>query len=214
MSSATRAAGIPKNHEKLRGPRMVLLAAAVLGVGPLIGCGSGDTSAESATTVSSTAATSTSALVGTWTRTTTCDEFVERQTRAGFTDDLAENVVGNGWLPEVSAPEAIADPTRLCAGAVAREHSHFFTDNGEFGSLDWNGDQVDDGTYELVDNDTFTIPYVFDDESIEMVFDFRIDGDSITFDPQLPDDCKSAHCREAASWAVAVAYDGLSWERS
>lgn len=47
-----------------------------------------------------------------------------------------------------------------------------------------------------------------------MAFDFRIDGDSITFDPQLPDDCESAQCREAASWAVAVAYDGLSWERS
>jgi hypothetical protein len=33
-----------------------------------------------------------------------------------------------------------------CEGAVPREHSHFFTGFGTFGSLDWRGEQVDDAT--------------------------------------------------------------------
>jgi hypothetical protein len=40
---------------------------------------------------------------------------------------------------------------------VPREYSHFFTDEGRFGSLDWNAEQVDDPTYEIVDEDTFVI---------------------------------------------------------
>ncbi|MEO7429452.1 MAG: hypothetical protein ABIY48_08720 [Acidimicrobiales bacterium] len=50
--------------------------------------------------------------------------------------------------------------------------------------------------------------------SIEITCGFRIEGDSITFEPQLPVDCARARCREASSWAVAVAYAGLSWQRT
>ncbi|MEO7573113.1 MAG: hypothetical protein ABIX10_11835, partial [Acidimicrobiales bacterium] len=62
---------------------------------------------------------------------------------------------------------------------------------------------------------TLVMPYGFEDgEAIESTFDVRIDGDSLTFEPQLPADCTSAHCREASSWAVAVAYAGLRWQRT
>jgi hypothetical protein len=70
-----------------------------------------------------------------------------------------------------------------CAGAVPRTHAHFFTEDGLFGSLDWNGDQVDDGTYELVGDDTFVVSKEFPD----VTFHYVIDGDTIAFEPVIPE---------------------------
>jgi hypothetical protein len=53
--------------------------------------------------------------------------------------------------------EAIQDESWAAvprAPTVARTHSHSFTAGGRFGSRDWNGNQVDDGTYEIVDDHT------------------------------------------------------------
>jgi hypothetical protein len=66
----------------------------------------------------------------------------------------------------------------------------------------------------IIDDQTFTMPYVFDDEAIEIEFGYAVTGDSITFEPHLPADCATDHCQEAASWAVAVAYAGLPWQRT
>jgi hypothetical protein len=89
---------------------------------------------------------------------------------------------------------------------VPREHSHFFDEDGRFGSLNWNGEAVDDGTYEIVDEDTFVISKEFPD----VTFDYTIDGDTISFDPLIPE-C-SPDCFEAA-WSVSVAYPGETWQR-
>ena len=113
---------------------------------------------------------------------------------------------GNGFVPGVTSPDQITDPANPCDGAVPRRHSHFFTEDGEFGSLGWNGEQVDDGTYELIDENTFVIPKEFPN----VTFDFTIEGDTIMFEPRIPD-C-SPDCFEAP-WSVSVAYPGKTWER-
>ena len=137
----------------------------------------------------------TSALVGTWERETHCEELVAALTAAGLEQWVVESVAGNGFVPGVTSPDQIADPANPCDGAVPRVHSHFFTEDGQFGSLDWNGEQVDDGTYEVIDDDTFVVSKEFPD----VTFDYTIEGDTITFAPVIPE-C-TPDCFEAA-WSV------------
>lgn len=146
------------------------------------------------------------ALVGTWERETRCEELVSVLTEAGLEQWVVEFVAGNGFIPGVRSADEIADPADPCAAGVPREHSHFFTEDGSFGSLDWNGEQVDDGTYEVVDGDTFVVSKEFPD----ITFNFTARGDTITFEPVIPD-C-SPGCFEAA-WSVSVAYPGEEWHR-
>jgi hypothetical protein len=152
-------------------------------------------------------ATLESGLEGTWVRETRCEELVTALTDAGLEQWVLEAVAGNGFVPGVRSPDEIADPADPCDGAVPRVHSHFFTEDGLFGSLDWKGHQVDDGTYELVGDDTFVVSKEFPD----VTFRYLIDGDTITFEPVIPD-C-TPDCFEA-SWSVSVAYPGETWVRA
>lgn len=145
-------------------------------------------------------------LVGTWERDTRCEELVSALTEAGLDDWVLEFVAGNGFIPGVRRPDQIADPADPCDGAVARMHSHFFTKDGMFGSLNWKGDQVDDGTYVVTDDNTFVVSKEFPD----VTFNYAVEGDTIKFDPVIPD-C-SPKCFEAA-WSVSVAYPGETWTR-
>ena len=146
------------------------------------------------------------ALVGTWERETRCPEVISVLTEAGMEQWILDAVAGNGFVPGVTDPDQIADPANPCAGAVPRKHSHYFTEEGRFGSLDWNGEPVDDGTYEVIDDNTFVVFKEFPD----VTFDFVIDGDTIRFDPEIPE-C-SPGCFEAV-WSVMVAYPGEEWHR-
>jgi hypothetical protein len=146
------------------------------------------------------------ALVGTWERETQCKELVLALKEAGLEDWVLESVAGNAFIPGANTPDDIADPVHPCAGAVPRKHSHFFTEDGLFGSMDSNGEQVDDGTYRVVDEDTFVVSKEFPD----VTFHFTVRGDTITFEPVIPD-C-SPGCFEAA-WSVSVAYPGEEWHR-
>ena len=91
-------------------------------------------------------------------------------------------------------------------------HAHFFTESGEFGSLDKNGQPVDDGTYEVIDADTFRIG--------DSAFRYSImDDDTLTLEPVIT----RAQRKEAlaaspmdfttALWMVSVAYEGTTWNR-
>lgn len=102
-------------------------------------------------TAAAMSATSQPPLVGTWRRVTTCVELATALTDAGLKKFVLESVAGNGFIPGVTRADQIADPANPCRGAVPRKHSHFFTKNRKFGSLDWRGQPVDDGTYRLVD---------------------------------------------------------------
>jgi hypothetical protein len=88
--------------------------------------------------------------------------------------------------------------------AKARSHGStptIFTEFGSFGSLDWRGEQVDEGTYQIVDDRSFTIG--------DATFHFTIEGDAIRFEPVLPDRCAGFDC----VWMLAVASPGYTWER-
>lgn len=184
--------------------RRVLLLIAFLVVAAACN-GPGSPSSTGSRQTTSPAETPVSPLVATWSRVTTCEEYVEAQTAAGFEEFVLGGVAGNGFLPGVTTPDQIADPAHPCEGAVPREHSHFFTEDGQFGSLDWNGQQVDDDTYEIIDDSTVVIG--------DATFHYEISGDTIMFDPVIPSDCTTKDCRGMASWMVAVAYPGDAWER-
>ncbi len=112
-------------------------------------------------------------------------------------------IAEDGWIPGVTSVAQIEDPADPCRDAVSREHSHFFTADGQFGSRDANGEQVDDGRYELFGDDTVVIG--------DVTFHYEItDGDTISFTPEVPDCAPS--CFEAR-WSVAVAFPGYTWQR-
>jgi hypothetical protein len=144
-------------------------------------------------------------LVGTWGRVTTCGELAAALTRAGMRKFVLEFIAGNGFIPGVTRPEQITDPANPCRRAVSRKHSHFFTKSRKFGSLDWRGRPVDDGTYRLVGNRTVVIFKEFP----KVTFNYRIRSKTITFAPVLPKGCSTFRC----AWAISMAYPGKTWQR-
>ncbi len=184
------------------GISLILLAAACGGA-------DGESGAASATSAAppTTAAAAVPPLVGEWRRTHRCEEVLEILRKAGFKEQVAlATITEEGFLPGVSSASGIADVKHPCRGAVPHLHSHFFTADGQFGSKDENGQQVDDGTYKIVDDRTFIIS----GESSGVTFHYRITGDMIRFNPVVPSCAPS--CFEAV-WSVMVAFPGKTWER-
>ena len=150
------------------------------------------------------------ALVGEWSRTTTCQQRAEALEAAGLGRYAAEHAAGDGFVPGVTSVDQLEDPKHPCQDAVPQKHSHFFTAEGLFGSRDAEGNQVDDGSYRLVGDDTFVIGKEFEEG---VTFHYRIvDGDTLYLDPELPA-CAAEGCFDA-QWAIAVSYPGLPWERT
>ena len=181
-------------------------AAVLVGLALMSSCGSDPTPLAGPNETTTPSDGSAEALVGTWERETRCEELVSALTEAGLEQWIVEFVAGNGFIPGVRSPDQIVDPADPCDGAVPREHSHFFAEDGRFGSLDWNGEPVDDGMYEVVTESTFVISKEFPD----VTFDYETDGDTIRFEPEIPE-C-APDCFEAA-WIVSVAYPGEEWHR-
>jgi hypothetical protein len=155
-----------------------------------------------------------SPLVGQWQRLTRCSELVADLKLAGLGATVAQAWVGqtsaNG---ESSFKPGSPKPTRdrPCRGAIARVHSHFFTVSGDFGSLDWYGDQVDDGSYTITGRTTVTFGGVSFHYTIK-------NGDTLALRPLLtPAMIRKANTHPAAFtpafWAVTVAYQGHTWKR-
>jgi hypothetical protein len=179
------------------------LAAAALVVSMSAGCGSDDPTAGERAAPSSSSTTS--PLVGEWQRTQTCDEIVGLLKKYDMDEAIGPMLAEDGWIPGVDSPEQIKDPSHPCRDAVARKHSHFFTADGQFGSRDENGQQVDDGPYRIVGDDTVVIG----DEGTRFHFTIT-DNDTIEFEPVIP---KCAPGCFEAQWSVAVAYPGYIWHR-
>ena len=155
-----------------------------------------------------TDATRATAIVGRWERVTTCQELVSALTKAGLRKTAPAMLAGNGLVP--GTPKQLAAKPDICKGAVPRRHSHFFTGAGQFGSVDYNGQQVDDGTYRLLNARTIRIG--------EGTFHFRITGRELRLQPVI----SAAARRKAlaqplqfstAGWQVAVACPGHAWKR-
>jgi hypothetical protein len=99
-------------------------------------------------------------LAGEWERVTTCQELVSELDKAGLVP-----LAPNAWSGQTSSTGLSSfapgspKPTkaRPCTGALSREHSHFFSQSGQFGSLDWLGGQVDNGPYRIINDNTVYI---------------------------------------------------------
>jgi hypothetical protein len=157
--------------------------------------------------VSSTGAAG-SPLVGRWQTVRTCQGLVVALKKSGLSP-LAPGVVVD-YFPNQS-PAQLAKKTNLCSGAKPQLHSHFFTADRKFGSLDQHGKQVDDGSYQMLTSTTVKIN--------DGKFRFRIVGKTLMLTPLLT----SAENRQAlanplkfstAGWMVAVAYPGHMWRRA
>ena len=179
----------------------------------LAGCGGDDKPAAESTSTAATKQTveaspsSAATIVGDWQRVTTCEQRVTALENAGLGEFAVEHAAGEGWIPGVTSPEQVKDSEHPCRGAIPLKHGHFFTEDGQFGSTDDQGDQVDDGRYRVVDQDTIIVEKEFGNVS----FDFRIQDDgTLLLDPVMPK-CTKNGCF-AAQWAVAVAYPGLPWD--
>ena len=173
------------------------------------------TSRHPATSPKVTAATG---LIGRWERVPTCQELVNELDRTGLTP-----LAPYAWRGQTSTTGSSSfapgspKPTKAhpCPGAIKREHSQFFTQSGQFGSLDWLGGQVDNGPYRIINNNTVYIG----SPPIAATFHYRIlHGNTLTLSPVLT----RAMLRQALAhpqkfsavlWAVSVAYAGSTWKR-
>jgi hypothetical protein len=149
------------------------------------------------------------ALVGRWQRVTTCQELVSALTKAGLRKTAPAMLAGNGFVP--GTPKQLAAKADICKGAVPRRHSHFFTGAAaQFGSIDYNGQQVDDGSYRLLDAQTVRIS--------DGTFHFRIKGRELRLEPVISAAARRkalAHPLQfsTAGWQVSVAFPGHAWKR-
>jgi hypothetical protein len=186
----------------------------------LAGCGSDDpTSADDASpaTAAVTAeqppgSVDNAEIVGRWERVHKCSELVDGLDAAGLREVAAPIVAGDYFADMNGA--VLAEKDDLCEGAKPPfVHSHFFDSEGRFGSLDENESQVDEGRYEVIDNQTIRIG---GDRGVD--FHYEIDGNKLKLSPVLTE----AMVEEAlanplaitdATRAIAVAYPGQEWKR-
>lgn len=175
------------------------------------GCSGSSTPSSPATQTAVEPATSSSAepepLIGEWQTVFRCADLVRVFKRAGFEEFTLSSIAGHDLVPGVDPdhPEQIADPAHPCKGAVPRKHSHSFAEGGAFASYDFNGNQVDDDSHEIVDDHTFILGRI--------TFHYRIEDDTIMFDPVIPADCSTRRCREKYAYAISVAFPGHTWKR-
>ena len=153
------------------------------------------------------ASQSTSAdIVGTWRGQHTCEGIVNALQDAGFGLAVAiESVVDNGLVPGADGTGSL-DTDHPCADAIAIDHSHVFSADGQFQSLDQEGQEVDFGTWEAIDKDTIVIGAP---DRADVAFDYAVEGDVLTLEPEFDEGCLDFECQ----WAVMVAMAWSELER-
>jgi hypothetical protein len=146
-------------------------------------------------------------LVGEWELERNCEQIVQGLEDAGLEEYTLEVIAVAEMVPGVvNDPNQFEDPKNPCKGAVPSKHSHFFTAEGQFGSRNEFGQQVDAVLYEVIDDDSFVL-------GKNAVFNYAMDGDTITFEPVIPDDCLTEACHENAVLSIGVAFPGQTWHR-
>jgi hypothetical protein len=186
----------------------LLLAGCAGGAGSSVSPAPSIAAASPSETASAEPSTANAAIVGVWRGEHQCEGIADALAEAGFDESvIIENIVGNGLVPGVDSPDDVAGVSEACEEATSLEHSHEFTADGEFFSYDQDGNEVDFGTYELIDDDTLSIGAP---DRPDIRFDFTIDGDHLTLEPQLPEPgCLEFECQ----WAVMVAMPWSGMER-
>ena len=181
----------------------------------LAACGGGDGSDPSNTTLAPTEmsqtptpsvnATLDAQIVGRWEGTPTCQVLVRALTQAGLRDFAAEWVGGAVLLttPENVPPKDPKHPCADAAGPVPRTSA--FWDDGTYTAFNPDGEEIDNGNYEIVDRNTILFAGLH--------VDYMIDGDTIAFAVSPPESCTSGSCRRTAAYAISFFYPGMTWER-
>ena len=184
----------------------------MLGVALLVaGCGSADDKSARVTPTPNASAPASSTLVGRWELVRTC-QGLKDAARAANVPQLAPQIVGD-YFPNIP-PATLAKKKDLCAGAAPQVHSHFFTSDGTFGSLNEQGKQVDDGKYELSGAGRFRL--VGPDAE---TFRYTVTRNaSLVMEPLIPaalvqQATANPLVDNAAGHLVAVAYSGHTWKR-
>jgi hypothetical protein len=147
-------------------------------------------------------------IVGEWVAIHDCAKIVAMLTGAGLEEFLTDAVYGNELVPGVDpSTTEFKDPADPCAGAVERQHAHFFTADGRFGSRDFNGDTVDSGTYTLEGENGIVIN--------GSRFTYEVNGDDLSLEPEPVDvsACTTPQCRFEATWVRMVALPGTTWKQ-
>jgi hypothetical protein len=178
------------------------------------GCGSSDeTDADiPPRTALSRSAPRADTIMGRWETLRTCQGLLQGLEAAGLRA-LAPAVLAGDYFPG-EKPADLAKKADVCEGAEAQRHSHFFTKDGAFGSVDHNGKQVDDGSYRLIGSRAVRIG---SDE--RATFRYRIaNGNQLTLQPVISESMRRRALANplkfsAAGWAVAVAYPRHLWQR-
>ena len=153
-------------------------------------------------------------ITGDWTRTQSCEQQLADFRAKGLAEAEGYQWVTANWVPGAPSPKG----TDFCAGAIAPiPHTHFFTADGQFGSRDENGKQVDDGDYLITAAGVVTFPSHARDFGYTgpITVRYAVRGNEATFDVSVPEGCvKDAHCRDAYGWALSAFFDGPAWNRS
>lgn len=157
-------------------------------------------------TVAGPSPTPVPALVGEWKGMHDCAVVVAALETFGFDTFVNSIVVDDGLIPGVTDPAKLVDPKDPCRGSVPFIHYHFFRADGQFGSLDENRNQVDDGPWAIVDARTFRIG--------DVPFGYQVTGDQLTLTPlNVTHDCViGTWCQEI--WKLMVSLPGTTWTRS
>jgi hypothetical protein len=182
-------------------------------VATLSGPASRSPAAPFATTAATPSATSAVDVVGSWTRTQSCEDQL-----ADFEAKGLAKAEGFQWVTANWVPDPSPRTSGFCAGAIGPiPHSHFFTDDGAFGSRDENGRQVDDGNYVVASPGVLTFPRHASDFGYtgQIVVRYTVTGDQATFDVEVPKGCvKDPTCTEAYGWALSAFFKDGPWQRS
>ena len=154
-------------------------------------------------------------VFGRWQTLRACQGLVQAAKKANL-QPLTPGIVGD-YFPG-KTPQQLARKRHLCQGAKPQLHSHFFTRDGHFGSVDQHGQQVDDGRYRILGGRTFHIG----NRDVGARFRYEVDhtnnGKILTLKPVITNRMRReglAHPLQfsRAGWAVAVAYTGHKWKR-
>jgi hypothetical protein len=196
---------------------VVVTGAAVVASALVAGCGSGKSSTPTSTSTqvqtSSNASAPAPGISGRWEQVHTCKNLAQALNRAGL-GATAPYSVGD-FFPGKS-PQSLIHKADLCKGAVSFRHSHFFTRTGQFGSLDQNQNQVDNGSYQIIGPNTV---HITSPPGIEGTFHYRVlHGNTLALDPIITaTQRRQALARPSkftsAVWMVSVAYPGTTWKR-
>jgi hypothetical protein len=177
----------------------VLLTAGALAVG----CGaSGAASAGDAPAAKAS-------IVGRWQQTHKCTWLVHALKEAHLRP-LAPGVIGD-YFPN-KTPQQLARKRHLCRGATPQRHSHFFTSDGGFGSVDQHGQQVDEDAYRVINGRTVRIG------NVRFRYQITSGDEVLALQPVITKRMRREALADplefsAAGWSVAVAYPGHTWKR-